>query len=106
MRTVPSPQLGRGQRTEIGPEQPLFRLHDISGDLHTSLEPPRWVDFLFERLFNASPMHVVAPAVIVAAQTCVLDVAIGEISAAMRAMPIEQSIPTTPIAIQHQILAE
>ena len=56
--------------------------------------------------FNALTGHVKFPAMERAAQPAILQPAIGEIGAAMRAVAVEQAVPAALVAEQHEILAE
>src|SRR5207302_10700024 len=58
------------------------------------------------RLLPAAPVDVVKPAMIEAAQPAVLDPAVAEIGAAMRAIESKQAEAVTIVAKQHQLLAE
>jgi hypothetical protein len=44
--------------------------------------------------------------VIAAAQAAILDVAVGEVGAAMRAAPVDNSVRPAEIAVQNEVLAE
>ena len=55
-------------------------------------------------------MHVAAlvhqPAVIVAADAGLLDEAVGEVGAPVRAMAVEQPVTAAEILVEHEVLAQ
>src|SRR6185437_14174220 len=56
------------------------------------------------RLLEAIAFSIEMPAVIRAAQSAIFDVAVREIGAAMRTMPVEQAVMAALILIERQIL--
>src|SRR5262245_41813865 len=89
---LPIRNQGRGLRAEIGPNQSSMRLDRISRDLHFVLEAGLRVGDVFVGLLGAGSMLVEEPAVIVAAQTALLDESIRGIRPAMGAMAVDQTV--------------
>src|SRR5215813_6896463 len=94
---------GRGAFAEIGPEDAGL-LDDGVGALLDALAELR-ANRLRRRL-GALPGRVEQPAMKSATQPAMLEPPEGEISAAMRAMAIDQPIAALLVAEQHEIFAE
>ena len=58
------------------------------------------------RRLQALAVDVEQPAVEQAAQAAVLEAAVGEVGAAMRAAAVEQAVPAALVAEQHEVLAQ
>ena len=58
------------------------------------------------RRFQALAVDVEQPAMEQAAQAAILQAAIGEVGAAMRAVAVEQAVAAALVAEQHEVLAE
>ena len=97
----------RRKRAEIGPDQPGSSLHRIGLDVDVAnfMLASGCADVL-ERLRQAVAALVEPPAVIVAAQAALLDDAVGEIGATMRAMPVEQAERAGEVLVQDQVFAQ
>ena len=86
----------RRLRPEIGPEQPAPFRDRIGLDADLVLEPRLGMRHVLVGLREAASRLVIEPAVIVAAQPALLDIAVGEIGAAMPAMPVEEAVACRP----------
>ena len=84
----------------IGPYRAAFFLHRIGLHRHGIAELA-----LLGRLVDALAVHVEQPAVIEAANAAVLDSAIAEIGAAMRAVALDQAKTILVVAEQDQVFA-
>ena len=78
----------------------------IGADADLVTEPDLRRVGVLERLLEAGARLVEHPAMIVAAQAALLDDAVAEIGAAVRAVPLQQSVVSGKILVQHQVLAK
>ena len=69
-------------------------------------EPRLGVRHILIGLREAAPRLVIEPAVIVAAQPALLDIAIAEIGAAMPAMPVDEAPAPAEILVEHEVFAQ
>src|SRR6185312_9445772 len=90
-------------RTHIGPDEAIEFVHRIPGLTDVILV---LAAFRLTGLIETVAFHIEEPAVIAAADAFILDLAVIERRAAVRAAWIEQARPAFAIAEEDQILAE
>jgi hypothetical protein len=96
---------GSRRRPEIGPDEATQFGDRISLDPDLVPKPGLGMGQILVRLREADSRVVVEPAVIIAAQTAALDIAVAEVGAAMPAMPVEKAISAAEILVEHKIFA-
>ena len=95
----------RRRRPEIRPEETGLRLDRVGLDVHPVLELRLRVGGFLERLLQAPARVVPQPAVVVAAQAAVVDPPIGEVGAAMRAVPVDEAVVPGFVLVENEVLA-
>jgi hypothetical protein len=94
---------GRGAFAEIGEEHAAFFDHGTGAQADVLAEA---ASLRFRRRLEAFARDVEKPAVERAAQAAVLEASIGEIGAAVRALPVDQSIAVLLVAEENEALAQ
>jgi hypothetical protein len=102
---LPDRQLRHRLRSHIGPQQARTFLHRIGLGAAAIPGARARIGDVVVGLLEAAAGLVHQPAVIVAADAGLLDEAVGEIGAAMRALPIDQPEPAAEVLVEHEVLA-
>ena len=92
-------------RPEIGPEQSAPLLDRIRLDADLVLQAQFGMRDILIGLRQTDTVAVIEPAVIVAAQAALLDIAVGQIGAAMAALAVDQTVPAAEVLIENEVLA-
>ena len=103
---LPDRQLRHRLRAHIGEQQPGAFLHRIGLGGAALLGARARIDGVVIGLLDERPALVHQPAVIVAADAGLLDEAIGEVGAAMRAMAVEQPETAALVLVEHEVFAQ
>ena len=99
-------EVGEGGRfavAEIGEDDAVLHHHGIGALAHPLAEHAA---LGLGRRLEALAVDIEQPAMEQAAQAAILQPAVGEIGAAMRAVAVEQAVTATLVAEQHEILAQ
>ena len=91
-------------RTHIGPDQAVQLLHGIPGLAYALARQATAARFA--GLLHAAALHVEQPAVVAAADAALLDLAVEQRGATVRAVRIDQARAAALVAEQDQILAQ
>src|SRR5262249_33501458 len=102
---LPGRHQRRGRRPEVGPEEPGLRFDRVVLDANAVLEPSIRMGRFLEWLLKAPARVIPEPAVVVAAEPAVLDPAVGEIGAPVRAGTIDEAVVPGAILVEDEILA-
>ena len=95
----------RGPRAEIGPHHAALRFHRIRIDADFVAKVRFGVGDVFKRLLEAASGFVEMPAMVIAPDAALLDEAVRQIGAAMRTVPVDESVGAGHVAVEHEILA-
>ena len=90
---------------EICPKEPAAFLDRIGLETDLVFEPRLGVRHVLIGLREAAPIGIVEPSVVIAAQPAPLDIAIGEIGAAMPAVPVEEAALAAKILVKNEVFA-
>ena len=100
----------RQQRCRVGPhispEKPRHGLHLVGLDFDLPTQFALGIDGIFIRLVNAVAVLVPQPAMVIAAQPAFLDITVGQIGAAVRAVTVDEPVGAAQILVKGQILAQ
>src|ERR1700733_15594227 len=87
----------RGLRPEIGPDEAAARFDGICGDADFLLKARVGLGNVFVGLLEAAAITIEKPAVIIAAQSALLDETVGHVRAAMRAVTADEAEGTAQL---------
>ncbi len=93
-------------QSHVRPQQPGVGLDGVRLDRDAVFEPRVGMGNFFEGLVDALAGVVELPAVVIAPQAALLDPRVGQVGAAVRAVPIDQSEIARQILEDHEVLAE
>src|SRR5262249_30871333 len=100
---LPDRQLGRRLRPHIGEQEPGAFLHRIG--LGGAALAAAGIDDVIIGLLDDAAGLVHQPAVIIAADAGLLDYAVREVGAPMRAVPVDEAVAPAQVLVEDEILA-
>src|SRR5262245_22154033 len=103
---TPARQQRRRRRAHVDEDEPAEFLGLVGADTALVAEVVLRVRGVLEWLLDAAAAGVKLPAVVLAADTVVLDHAVGEAGAAVRAVLIDDAEMATAVAVDHEFLAQ
>src|ERR1700722_4531771 len=107
-RVIPVPvgQQRRRLGPQVNPKEAGFLLYLVRLDANLVPETTLRMQCLLKRLMKASAGVVEQPAVVIAAQAALLDEAVRQVRAPVRAVLVDEPVVPALIAVQSQVLAQ